>query len=111
MRIKIGRAKGSDRMVIAQTCRVRLRTVLTEDKHIGLPLHLSDRDKGQLPLSQPACAGRFDRYGVAGRDGEDGLEVAGEVPVQRAPFERDLVERHEVSSRLTASTTRSTEGM
>ena len=55
-------------------------------------------------------AGKRDR--VARVDRQHGLEIAGEVTVQRPPFERDLVEHDQNSSRRrTASSTRATDGM
>ena len=49
---------------------------------------------------------------VARLDRQDRLELAREVPVERAALERDLVVRHyAASTRRAASTTRSTDGM
>ncbi len=61
-------------------------------------------------MPQPA-SGEANRDGVAGVDGQDRLEVAREVAVERPSLERYLVQRHEPRTRRTASTTRSTDGM
>ena len=48
-------------------------------------------------LDVPAGVERRERDRVPGVDREHGLEVAREVPVQRPPLERDLVDGHQAS--------------
>jgi hypothetical protein len=61
-------------------------------------------------LEAPARVERRDRDRVSGVDSEHRLEVRREVPVQRAPLERNLVQRHRgvpIQASAGASSTRS----
>ena len=58
----------------------------------------------------PARAEGREADRISGVDGENRLEVAGEMPVQRAALERELVDQNSSSLRA-AAVTRSTDGM